>query len=395
MLTREEIRGFVQNYLSLMQEKLCRLLNGRDLSMERERVDVSNVIKFAGTFIAFLIGSGFATGQEILQYFTAYGLKGLLTALVMVLLFIYVGASFIIAGFNEKFTKGSDIFKYYCGNYIGTAYDYFTIAFLFMSYVVMIAGSAATLNQHFGLPVAAGGIIMMLVAGGTVIMGLGKIVDVIGRIGPAIVVLAVSLGLYAIFENPAGISTGAAAIASGNVEMIKAGTNWFTSACSYVGFCMLWLAGFLAAMGVQANSRKEAVLGTTFGAIGFACGCVTLMLGLLANLDLVANTQIPSLLLAAKFNPILATLFSVIIFFGIYTTAVPLLWQCSARFAEEKSKKFYMLTIGLAAAGCFIGLALPFNKLVNIIYGINGYVGILLLLFIVVKDVRTYTACKK
>ena len=54
-----------------------------------------------------------------------------------------------------------------------------------------------------------------------------------------------------------------------------------------------------------------------------------------------------------------------------------------------------MLTIGLAAAGCFIGLALPFNKLVNIIYGINGYVGILLLLFIVVKDVRTYTACKK
>ena len=65
-----------------------------------EKVSISNVVKFAGAFIAFLIGSGFATGQEILQYFTAYGLKGLLTALVMVLLFIYVGASFIIAGFN-------------------------------------------------------------------------------------------------------------------------------------------------------------------------------------------------------------------------------------------------------------------------------------------------------
>ena len=53
-----------------------------------EKVSISNVVKFAGAFIAFLIGSGFATGQEILQYFTAYGLKGLLTALVMVLLFI-------------------------------------------------------------------------------------------------------------------------------------------------------------------------------------------------------------------------------------------------------------------------------------------------------------------
>ena len=83
--------------------------------MEKGRVDVSNVIKFAGTFIAFLIGSGFATGQEILQYFTSYGLNGVLTGLLMLVLFIYVGASFISAGFSEDFKKGSDIFGYYCG----------------------------------------------------------------------------------------------------------------------------------------------------------------------------------------------------------------------------------------------------------------------------------------
>ena len=389
MLTREEIRGFVQNYLSLMQEKLCRLLNGRDLSMERERVDVSNVIKFAGTFIAFLIGSGFATGQEILQYFTSYGLNGLLTGLLMLVLFVYVGADFIRVGFKQDFKKGSDIFAYYCGKHIGMAYDYFTIAFLFMSYVVMIAGAGATLNQHFGVPYTAGAIAMMLLAGGTVIMGLGRIVDVIGRMGPVIVVLAIGLGLISVFKNPAGIVEGSALINSGSIEVIRAGTNWFTSACSYVGFCMLWLAAFLAALGKRANSAKEAVLGTTFGAIGFAAGCIIMMLGLLANIKTVAGSQIPSLLLAGEISHIFATVFSAIIFVGIYTTAVPLLWQCSARFAEEKSKNFYILTIVLAAAGCFIGLALPFNKLVNIIYGINGYVGILLLAFIVVKDVRT------
>ena len=115
--------------------------------MQNERVSFSNVIKFAGAFIAFLIGSGFATGQEILQYYTSYGLKGMMTALVMLALFVYAGGSFILTGYRQNFAKGSEIFQYYCGEKIGSAYDYFTIAFLFMSYVVMIAGAGATLSQ--------------------------------------------------------------------------------------------------------------------------------------------------------------------------------------------------------------------------------------------------------
>lgn len=362
--------------------------------MNRENVSVANVMKFAGAFIAFLIGSGFATGQEILQYFVAYGLNGLLTAVLMLALFIYVGASFILAGYREKFNKPSEIFQYYCGKHIGLGYDYFTIAFLFMSYVVMIAGSAATLNQHYGINPIIGGMAMMLLAAGTVTLGLEKLVDIIGCIGPSIVVLAIGLGLVSILRTPSGIVEGSDLLSSGAITTMKAGTNWFTSACSYVGFCMLWLAAFLAALGTRANSGKEAVLGSTLGAVGFSGGCVILMLGMLANIKVTAGTQIPSLVLAGLISPTAATIFSTIIFLGIYTTAVPLLWQVSTRFAEEKTKKFYGLTVAIAVAGCYIGLALPFNKLVNIIYGINGYVGILLLLFIVIKDVRTFTAKK-
>lgn len=361
-------------------------------------VKVGNVIKFAGAFIAFLIGAGFATGQEILQYFTSYGLKGLLTATVMLVLFLYVSNAFITAGYKEDFKKGSEIFNYYCGKYVGGFYDFFTVLFVFMSYVVMIAGAGATLNQHYGLPTYAGGILMMILAGGTVIFGLGRIVDVIGKIGPFIVVIAIGLGAYAIAINPAGIIEGARLIdqgqivngncvIEGNKELLRAGTNWFISASSYVGFCMLWLAAFLAAMGKQANSLKEAQLGVSCGAIGFTAGCVILMLGLLAHVSEVAGTQIPSLILAVKIHPGFATIFSVIIVAGIYTTAVPLLWQASSRFTVEKSKNFVIATMALAAIGCFIGLALPFKKLVNIIYVLNGYVGILLIFFMLFKTI--------
>lgn len=47
-----------------------------------EKVSWKRVLILAGAVIAFTIGSGFATGQEIIQYYTAYGVQSLLVILV-------------------------------------------------------------------------------------------------------------------------------------------------------------------------------------------------------------------------------------------------------------------------------------------------------------------------
>src|SRR5699024_3123658 len=41
-----------------------------------EKTSILRVITYAGAIIAFLIGSGFATGQEIMQYYASYRLCG-------------------------------------------------------------------------------------------------------------------------------------------------------------------------------------------------------------------------------------------------------------------------------------------------------------------------------
>lgn len=42
-----------------------------------------------GAVLAFAIGSGFASGQELLQYFTAYGYESILVGAVFLAIFIY------------------------------------------------------------------------------------------------------------------------------------------------------------------------------------------------------------------------------------------------------------------------------------------------------------------
>src|SRR5699024_12405066 len=42
----------------------------------KENVSFRNITGIALAFIGLLVGAGFATGQEVVQYFTAFGING-------------------------------------------------------------------------------------------------------------------------------------------------------------------------------------------------------------------------------------------------------------------------------------------------------------------------------
>lgn len=347
--------------------------------------DVKQIYSIAGAYIAFLIGSGFATGQEIMQYFAAYGYLGLISAVIVFLLFMYTGVSFITTGYVHKFTNGNDIFLHYCGRSVGNVYGYFSVVFAYMSFFVMIAGAGATLNQQFGLHVSFGCIAMAVLSIVTVIFGLDNIVNIISKIGPVIATMAILLGLTAIFQNLEGLKNASYIIPKLNI--MSASNNWVFSALLYVGFNILLLSVFLSSIGARTKSIKIASKGAIFGAAGYSLAIVVICLGLIANIEKTANSQIPSLMLASGINSSVALIFSLSVFTEIFTTAVPLLWIVSSRVADESTLRFKIATVILAILGAVIGLKVPFNRLVNIIYVINGYAGIIFLFFMIKKSI--------
>lgn len=348
-----------------------------------------------GAVLVFAIGSGFASGQELLQYFTAYGYESILVGIVFLTIFIYSNYCFAIAGHREKFTKGSQVFNYYCGPYLGKVFDYFSVLFCYMSFIVMVAGAASTLQQQYGIPLALGGVILTVLACTTVVFGLNSIVNIISKIGPVLVTVALLIGLYSFFTALAGgdIVKGAELVSSGEVKVMKASTNWFMAGASYGGFCLLWFAGFMAQLGSE-NDMKELMIGQAMSGTFNITACVILGFALLGNIANVAALQIPNLYLATKIWPPISYGFALIIFAAIYTTACPLLWTASSRFTAEGSPSFKIFTAALAAVGCVVALTIPFNILLNYIYVINGYGGFLLLILMFIKDMRLRFAAK-
>ena len=65
----------------------------------QQKTSIPRILTYAGAIVAFLIGSGFATGQEILQYFTSYGYWGVFgTGLLVLALMTYVVIEFFVVG---------------------------------------------------------------------------------------------------------------------------------------------------------------------------------------------------------------------------------------------------------------------------------------------------------
>ena len=120
-----------------------------------------------------------------------------------------------------------------------------------------------------------------------------------------------------------------------------------------------------------------------FGSATICC------LALIGNIDIVANADIPALLLAKQISSILAQVFAIVICIGIYSSAVPLLWTGVRKFVSEDSNKYKFVTIIAGILGCVIACFVPYKGLINVLYGLNGYLGFILIFVMIAYDIKT------
>lgn len=337
----------------------------------------------AGAIVAFTIGSGFATGQEVLQYFSSYGFWGIFGGGLIMLTMLVITYIFVArVGHRERFTKPTGLFYFLGGRYLGMVLDFFFVVQMFLLFTMMISGGGALFKQHYGLSVYLGGIVVAIVVSATAWFGLRNLIEIIGRIGPLIVLAAVALGIVGLFNATDGLAEGNRVVA--DLEIVQASAHWLPAAISYAGVVILMLTPFVGTLGKGSTTRKQAGIGGAAGAIAFTVGGMIAALGLLANIGRVFDMDIPLMVLAQDISPVVASLISVVILAGIYTTAVPLLWSVSSRFYKDRTTGFKIVTILTAVLGSVVGLAVPFPQLVNFTFQMSGYVGILVFVLIIV-----------
>lgn len=345
---------------------------------------LSNVFMVACVFSAYMIGSGFATGQEVLQYFVMYGYWGLTGGVICFVLLSYVCISFLNTGHVYKLKKSTDVYYFYCGPIFGKFYDYFSTIFCFFLLTIMLAGAGAVMEQQFSQATYIGAIIIAVLALFTVIGGFNTVVNILAKLGVILTIVIILLSIKTIWlhsDNLITFQQHSINNKQGLPGFYRASSNWWLAAINYVGFCLLILGAFMVTLGASIKTKKEVIAGGLLGPLIFFISTIIVSLGLLSQFELIWDQQVPMLILANQLSKSFSIIVTIIIFIGIYTTTVPLLWNVSNRIIEKKSigSKFKITTLLIVTAAIIIGLYLPFDKLSNILLVTNGYAGIILL----------------
>ena len=118
------------------------------------------MIGICGACVAYYIGAGFATMQEVVQYEASYGSQFLIVIAVAAAIYIYTNLSFATNGNRMHIEHGGDIYKVYCGKKIGTFYDYFAAFFCYMCFIVKCSSANSVATELWGLPNGIGAAIL-------------------------------------------------------------------------------------------------------------------------------------------------------------------------------------------------------------------------------------------
>ncbi len=342
--------------------------------MKHEQLDKKAVFRCAGGFVAWVIGSGFATGQEVLQFFTSYGFASYAIILINLIGFLVVGTTLLTTGHNHRENEEFEQFEHYCGKKLGVFYSWLIPITLLPVMSVLISGAGATLNEYYGMNHYVGALIMAAAILIAYFIGFERLVKVLSFVGPSIIAFCLIIGVITVFKD------------FGNFDQIRSfepmlaesqsSAHWLISAILYVSYNFLCGSVYYTQLGRTTTSMKEARTGAILGAVLLIGAIAVINTAILLNGGETAALAIPNLYLAKKISWIFGAVFSVFLVMGIFSACSAMMWTVCSKFSTGNRKKDHIIAFAVAGGTFLLGL-FSFGELIGVIYPIIGYCGLI------------------
>lgn len=348
--------------------------------------DNQEIIRVSSIYMALNIGSGFASGQEIIQFFSGFGWIGYLIGFIVLGFMIYGGNSMIDAGWICKEDHEISVYEYFGGKFIGQIYNIIIPFLLYGSYIIMVAGAGSVLEQFFNISNIIGRIIVVTASVCTLFLNFQYISKFIGYIGKGVALVIFIISFIVIikgFFNNVYISN-----LIQNYPFKTAVDTFYCAAILYSGTILLASSQFLFDLGKVLNRRNSGLYGSIGGATGFIFVALTIHTAIFLYFDKVYMLPIVTIYFAEQISPSIAFATVILLFIAMYSASTVCLWSVSNIFRKKLSfwKKRYIIIIWSLGVGGLVLSAIPFGKLVSIIYPINGFFGIILVVLIAYKN---------
>jgi uncharacterized membrane protein YkvI len=334
------------------------------------------IILVAFTYMGTVVGAGFASGQEILQFFTLYGRYAAFTIVLSTFLFIWLGIKVMLLAKNVGASTYEDLNKVLFGPVIGRWISWFMMLILLGTSAVMLAGAGSLFEEQLHFSYQSGLIVTLFFAYLVLANGIQAIMHVNSFVVPLMIAFTIIV-VWHTWHIPNH---------SGWLRMTSDfpyAQIWF-SPILYAAFNLAGAQAVLVPLSSAIKDRSVLYWGGILGGIGIGLLLLSAHYALSAQMPGIQQYEIPMSHIIQRLGRSIQLMYTFVIFGEIFTTYIAGLYGLTLQlqpYTRLHPQVLLVLLLGFSYLVSQIG----FSMLLSTLYPLFGCVSIIWFVMIVNK----------
>lgn len=320
-------------------------------------------LQIAFTFIGTVVGAGFATGREVMQFFTRFGHWGALLIGASTILFVWLGAKMMILAAELQAKSYEDLNKHLFGDRMGTWVSHLMLLLLLGVNAVMLAGAGSIFSEHLNIGYQTGLLVTMAACFLLLRKGMSAILTINTLVVPVMFLFTAALVLHTL-HGP------------GSDRWLTLTTDespWavWMSPLLYAAFNLSMAQAVLVPVGSAIRDKAVLRRGAWLGGIGIGAMLLASHLTLSSRMPGIQQFDIPMGGIAREAGPWVHYAYIFLIFMEIFTTLVADIYGLTLQLQERFNVSRSLLLLSVLFI-CFIAGQFGFGTLLSTLYPLFG-----------------------
>jgi uncharacterized membrane protein YkvI len=339
--------------------------------------DFKNIFKVASIYMATIIGAGFASGQEIMQFFSSYYEGGFYGIILAGILFAIIGYVVLDKVYCERIRNYEEFLFPTVGWFLGWVMEILVTMFMISVFCIMIAGAGEIISDKLSIPYHLAVLMVALICAMVFFTEIKGIINISSIITPMLIVGILGFGLYIIMSKEMAVFN-----FSGSISKIT--NNWFFSSLLYVSYNSITSVVVMCSLLPYLKDRKTAALGGVLGGVMLCLMAVVINFAIYLFYPQIATEDLPVMAMVDKYSVFLGGIYTIILLLAMFVSALTAGFGFVERICGKinVNKKIIILII------CAISIPLSnvgFSGLISNIYPIFGYMGMFMVFTILIQ----------
>ena len=337
-------------------------------------MNLKDEISLGSIYIGTLIGAGFASGQEIMSFFTVYGKKGLLGIIVASILFFILGYFILRQSICVQSQCVRDILLPMAGKRMMFFFDILVDIFCLAGYYIMLSGCGAVLSESMNINNMLMVVLLSIFIISCLKRGVRGLADFNKSMVTIMLIITLLIGFLCLKENPDILC---------DIKTQSAKRGWLMSSLIYVSYNITLALVVLTSLGTYTTKTSAAFGAALIGSLGLMIMAILMWFITWANYGSLTGVQIPLLWVAKQHSRVLYLTSIVVLLSAMLSTAMGLGFSFTRGISRRLRIKYHN-----ALNFLFIGIPITkysFTGLIKQIYPLFGIIGISFGILLVIR----------